>query len=149
MFEDIEFKLKDKCYMNIESYKPKKLFLNPKIYNRIFPMIDGDEENEIEITGSDDLIYKVSPEIYNNNFIEKTSDDQDTSGSNISELKNIAIDLAKNANPDYYIYIDNKAFIDKATIITDLINIMKTNNKSVITPKLGMAGGQPVANFLE
>ena len=148
MFEDINFKLKFPCQLDIKSNKPTKLYLHPKIYSRLYPMLEEEDSSDLLITSSDDIIYRIKPSIYNNNFIEKTSDILENALSrNIEILKNIALENAINDNVDYYIYIDNYAYINNESIISNLIDNIKESNADILTPKLNNAGGQPYANF--
>ena len=147
-FEDIDFKIKFPCHIDIKSNQPVKLYLHPKIYSRLNPILDGEDTSELTIVSTDDITYKIKPHVFTNNFIEKLENNTETGGNtNIGSLKNLALQNAINSRVDYFVYIDNKAYITEPTIITKLIKAMKSTEADIIAPKLGSAGGTAESNF--
>lgn len=149
-FEDMNFNIKFPCHLDIKSNKPNKLYLHPKIYNRLHPILDDEESSELLIVSSDNITYKITPEVFTNDFIVKIDNNIETSGnisSNMASLKNIALQNAIDNNADYYVYIDNKAYITEPNIVKTLIQNINSTGADIITPALVNSGGLGDANF--
>jgi hypothetical protein len=145
VFEDIEFKCIDGNAI-LENNIIKSVHISDKIYKRLSPIIDGEEDETLKIYVNDDDFIEVEPSIYNSEtFLNKKSGEFEISeNTDLATYKKESLKNSITNKDDYYFYIDNKSFIENENIIKDLIS----NNKPIVAPKMGMAGGQPKSNFV-
>ena len=145
IFEDIVFKCKDGNAV-IENNEIKSLYVSEKIYKRLNPILDGEEDESLKVYTSEDKFLEVKPEIFNNDTFlnKKISDFEESTNSSLDEHKRSSLQKSIEEKDDFYFYIDNYTFIDNFNILKDLISL----EKPIISPKLGMAGGQPKSNFV-
>jgi hypothetical protein len=144
VFEDIEFKCASGNAI-IENNAVKSLYISDKIYKRLYPIIDDEEDEILKVYTNGNEYMEVKPEIYNKeSFLNKKSTDyEESTNTSLDEHKTASLKKSIEDKDDYYFYIDNYSFIDNVDILKDLIS----NEKLIIAPKLGMAGGQPKCNF--
>jgi procollagen-lysine,2-oxoglutarate 5-dioxygenase, invertebrate len=144
VFEDIEFKCNGANAI-IEDNEVKSLYISEKIYKRLHPIIDDEEDETLKVYVKDDEFMEVKPDVYNKeSFLNKKSTDyEESTNASLDEHKAESLKKSIENKDDYYFYIDNFSFVDNNDILKDLIS----NGKSIIAPKMGMGGGQPKSNF--
>ena len=71
IFEDIEFKCNGANAI-IEDNEVKSLYLSEKIYKRLRPIIDDEEDETLKVYVKDDEFMEVKPDVYNKeSFLNK------------------------------------------------------------------------------
>jgi hypothetical protein len=147
MFDDIEFKFDNVniSHATIDKGFIKNIIMSKIMYNRLYPLIEDEDEIQLDIYTEDDIKYTLQPDKYTNpNFLINgtPSDEIDSTTINLNDQKKTSIQEAIKEKYDYYVYLDNYAFLIDNNILHNLIR----KKKNIIGPKLTMAGGQPNAN---
>ena len=144
IFDEIEFKFSgnNSAHSLIDSNEIQNITMSQVMYQRLMPLLDDEDELILEVHTENDTVYKINPDVYTTDgFINNKSKECDV--IDLKDYKKSSLTKAIENNDDYYFYIDNLSFITDNNLLKNLIE----KEKSIIGPKLGMAGGQPKSNF--
>ena len=149
-YDDIEFHINEEISASTsileENDKITSIIIPNEIYYRLSPFLDEESEKNLLIDyklGEDVVTEKiVSKQFLDDNFLQGC--DTESNNSDAKTLyKNIAINYAINDDSDYYLYIDEYAFVTNP----EIFNILVSRKKDVICPLLTYSNGTLWSNF--